>query len=67
MPYHWERPTERQRVRGIIAVYVLTHYQFIDSKDVSLEMPCPYRAINIERRIKRGGALPYWITIGVSE
>jgi hypothetical protein len=56
----WKRPNAAQASRGIIAVNVAYHHSSIGT---IYEQSLDYTAAMLERRIARGGDLPYWITI----
>lgn len=61
MHYEWQRPTDDELASGILAWLVQVNSMYPDVQ------PCPYRAINLERRLKRGGDMPPFITVNTPE
>lgn len=63
MSSDWRRPTAIEAARGIIAVLLCRESVFIRGANVPYCHDLPYTTQMLERRIARGGALPYWITV----
>lgn len=63
MVENWRRPTELEAARGVIVVLICHEVMFAKGVNMPISHDLPYTATMLERRIKRGGGLPYWITL----
>lgn len=58
----WRRPSATEAARGIIAVLICHETMFSKGASVPYRHDLPYTSLMLERRIARGGLLPFWIT-----
>lgn len=63
----WRRPSALEAARGVIAVLISHETMLSKGASVAYSHDLPYSAAMLERRIARGGLLPFWITEATHE
>jgi hypothetical protein len=59
----WRRPDATEAARGVLAVHQARHTLWHEGRWIPYVQECPYSIEALERRYKRGGDMPKFITV----